>query len=318
MKQHPVVMEAPEAAAPAPATAPAQAASAPAAPATQPGETAGQKPKRFSDLAVRIGSGAIYIVIIIGSMLWGNIPAMVVLSVAAGICASELFAMLRKDAKLPNEFVGIAAAVLYPPTAYWLHLRGMAVFTMLLLLALLVWYVFYQRARITDVCLTFFGAVYAGMPLSTALLIRPSLPEHWGGVVIIIVFASVWLNDSFAYLVGCRFGKHRLAPKISPKKSWEGFHAGIAAGALTWLLLLLVPGVTITWWEALLCGLACGLMSVLGDLAESRMKRNSGVKDSGKLMPGHGGLLDRMDSLILATVSAAIMLVGFGFIPRIF
>ena len=274
-----------------------------------------KQPKRFSDILVRIASGAVYIVVMVGAIMLGNIPTLIVLSAASGICAVEFFRMMRNDAKLPNELVGTIAAVLYAPAAYWLHLGGMAVLTLLLLLTLLVWYVFFQRARITDVCLSFFGAIYTGMLLASALLVRPYLPEPWGGIVLIIVFASVWLNDIFAYLAGSAFGKHKMAPKISPKKSWEGFYAGILASMLTWLLMLLVPGVTMVWWEALLFGLVCGLLGVFGDLAESRMKRNSGVKDSGTIMPGHGGLLDRMDSLFFAMVTSAILLIGCGCIP---
>ncbi len=293
-----------------------ETANGPAAAPKDPAEAA--KPKRFSDILVRIASGAVYLVVMIGSVMWGNIPTALMLSVASGICAFEFYRMLRRDAKLPNELVGIVTAVLYAPVALWLHLGGMAVLTLLLMLTLLVWYVFYQRARITDVCLSFFGAIYTGMLPASALLIRPVLDEPWGGVVLLIIFLSVWLNDILAYLVGSAFGKHKLAPKVSPNKSWEGFVAGVMASMLTWLLMLLVPGVAITWWEALIFGLVCGLLGVIGDLAESRMKRNSGVKDSGTIMPGHGGLLDRMDSLFLAMVTSAILLIGCGCIPPFF
>ena len=293
-----------------------ETANGPAAAPKDPAEAA--KPKRFSDILVRIASGAVYLVVMIGSVMWGNIPTALMLSVASGICAFEFYRMLRQDAKLPNELVGIVTAVLYAPVALWLHLGGMAVLTLLLMLTLLVWYVFYQRARITDVCLSFFGAIYTGMLPASALLIRPVLDEPWGGVVLLIIFLSVWLNDILAYLVGSAFGKHKLAPKVSPNKSWEGFVAGVMASMLTWLLMLLVPGVAITWWEALIFGLVCGLLGVIGDLAESRMKRNSGVKDSGTIMPGHGGLLDRMDSLFLAMVTSAILLIGCGCIPPFF
>ena len=273
------------------------------------------KSHRFADLAQRLVSGFIFVLLMIVGVLLGNIPCVIILSVISGICAGEFYLMLRKDAKLPNEALGIVVAVLYPPAAYWFKLGGMAVLTLVLMLALLVWYVFYQRARITDVCVSFFGAVYTGMLLSSVMIVRPLLPEPWGGIAVLIIFLSVWLNDSFAYLVGSRFGKHRLAPTISPKKSWEGFIAGLCGSIGAWFLFLLVPGVTIAWWQCLIFGLICGLLCVVGDLAESRIKRNSGVKDSGTLMPGHGGLLDRMDSLFLATVTAVMLLVPFHCIP---
>ena len=145
-----------------------------------------------------------------------------------------------------------------------------------------------------------------------------SLPGIWGGVLVCGVFCSVWANDSFAYLVGSKFGKHKLAPRISPKKSWEGFIGGLVGSIAIWCLITLIPGVNMAIPQALVFGLICGLSGVLGDLAESRIKRNSGVKDSGTIMPGHGGLLDRCDSLFMASVTAAVMLIGGGCVPYVF
>ncbi|MBQ9020863.1 MAG: phosphatidate cytidylyltransferase, partial [Eggerthellaceae bacterium] len=137
----------------------------------------------------------------------------------------------------------------------------------------------------------------------------------WGGVLVLLLFCSVWFNDAGAYLVGSKFGKHKLAPKTSPKKSWEGFIAGLVVSAGFWCLMTLVPGVTMSIPQAIVFGLLCGGASVIGDLAESRIKRNVGVKDSGTIMPGHGGLLDRCDSMFLASVAAAILLFAGGCIP---
>ena len=115
--------------------------------------------------------------------------------------------------------------------------------------------------------------------------------------------------------MGSRIGRHKLAPKVSPKKSWEGFIAGLLFSAAMWVAMCFVPGVTMSWWLAAAFGIVAGLISVLGDLLESRVKRNVGVKDSGNLMPGHGGLLDRCDSLFMVSMMAALMLFGGGCIP---
>ena len=125
-------------------------------------------------------------------------------------------------------------------------------------------------------------------------------------------------RKKFAYLGGSKFGKHKLAPRISPKKSWEGFIGGLVGSMAIWCLITLIPGVNMAIPQALVFGLICGLSGVLGDLAESRIKRNSGVKDSGTIMPGHGGLLDRCDSLFMASVTAAVMLIGGGCVPYVF
>ena len=201
---------------------------------------------------------------------------------------------------------------------YKRQLSGSLLVTGALLVALLVWYVFFMRARVGDVGVSFFGAAYTGLLLSSLILVRMSLPGIWGGVLVCGVFCSVWANDSFAYLVGSKFGKHKLAPRISPKKSWEGFIGGLVGSMAIWCLITLIPGVNMAIPQALVFGLICGLSGVLGDLAESRIKRNSGVKDSGTIMPGHGGLLDRCDSLFMASVTAAVMLIGGGCVPYVF
>ena len=276
-----------------------------------------KKLKNPSDIQVRFRTGLVYTVLTVVCVLAGDIPMLLMLMAVAGICAGEFYYMLRSDAKLPNEMLGIVAAMLYPPSVYFYGLTGAFVVNLMLLLALLVWYVFWPRARIPDVGISFFGAAYTGLLLCGLVVIRQSLGDPWGGVLVLLVFVSVWANDSFAYLIGCKFGRHKLAPRTSPKKSWEGFLAGLVGSMVFWCVMTLVPGVTMGIPMALLFGLICGLMSVLGDLAESRIKRNSGFKDSGTIMPGHGGLLDRCDSLFLASAVAAILLVGFGCIPSV-
>lgn len=274
-----------------------------------------QKLKNPSDLQVRFRTGFVYVALSVICVLAGEIPTVLMLSVMAGICAGEFYFMLRSDAKLPNEALGIIAAVLYPPSVYLLGLTGAMLVSLALLLALLVWYVFWLRARIPDVGVSFFGAAYCGLLLCGIVVVRSAVPGLWGGVTVLLIYLSVWANDSFAYLVGSRFGKHKLAPRVSPKKSWEGFIAGLVGSMVCWGLMTLVPGVNIELPMALLFGLICGAAGVLGDLAESRIKRNVGCKDSGTIMPGHGGLLDRSDSLFLVSVTAAILLIAGGCIP---
>lgn len=274
--------------------------------------------KNPSDLQVRFRTGLIYTLLTIVCVLAGNIPTMLYLMVVAGICAGEFFYMLRSDAKLPNEALGIAGAVLYIPATFFWGFAGALVVSVLLLLALLVWYVFWLKARIQDVGVSFFGAAYTGLLLCGLMLIRESIADPWGGVVLFLLFLSVWANDAFAYFVGRKIGKHKLAPRTSPKKSWEGFIAGLVGSSLTWVIMSFVPGLDMSIPMAIVFGAVCGLTEVLGDLAESRIKRNSGFKDSGTIMPGHGGLLDRCDSLFLASTTAAILLLLGNCIPSTF
>nr|WP_241156548.1 MULTISPECIES: phosphatidate cytidylyltransferase [unclassified Adlercreutzia] len=274
-----------------------------------------EKLKNPSGFQVRFRTGAVYTVVTVTCVLAGDLPMLCMLMVMAGICAGEFYYMLRSDAKLPNEMLGIIAAVLYPLSVYFYGLAGALIVSLGLLLALLVWYVFWMRARIPDVGVSFFGAAYTGLLLCGLVIIRQALGDPWGGVAVLLLFVSVWANDAFAYLVGSKIGKHKLAPRTSPKKSWEGFIAGLVGSVALWCALSLVPGITMPIPLAMVFGLVCGLMEVLGDLAESRIKRNSGFKDSGTIMPGHGGLLDRCDSIFLASITASILLIAGGCIP---
>ncbi|MCL2826577.1 MAG: phosphatidate cytidylyltransferase [Eggerthellaceae bacterium] len=276
-----------------------------------------KKLKNPSDIQVRFRTGFVYIFITLVCLMVNNLTTVLLLCAIAGICAGEFFYMLRSDAKLPNELLGIVGAVLYPISVWLLGLVGALLVTVLLLVALLVWYVFWMRARIADVGVSLFGAAYTGLLLSGFILIRTaqSLEFPWAGLLLVGISFSVWANDVFAYLIGRKLGKHKLAPRTSPNKSWEGFLAGLVGSALFWVAISFIPGVTMSIVQAVFFGIVSGLMGVLGDLAESRIKRNSGFKDSGTIMPGHGGLLDRCDSLFLVAVTSAILLIVGGCIP---
>lgn len=273
------------------------------------------KIKNLTDLQVRFYTGFVYVVLSVLCILISDWTTVAFLVVTAGIAAGEFFYMLRSDAKLPNEMLGIIAAMLYPLSVFLVGLDGALYVSLALLLTLIVWYVFWSRARVPDVGVSFFGAAYCGMLLAGLVVVRTALPRPWGAVLTLCVLLSVWANDSFAYLIGSKFGKHKLAPRTSPHKSWEGFIAGLCGSAFFWCVMVFIPGVNMSFPQAILFGLLSGLMGVLGDLAESRIKRNSGFKDSGTIMPGHGGLLDRCDSLFLVAATSTILLVGAGCIP---
>jgi phosphatidate cytidylyltransferase len=238
------------------------------------------------------------------------------LAVVSGLCAWEFYAMLRSDAKIPNEIVGTVVAALYPLCYYFFDFAGILSLTTIFALVLLIWYVFYNHARITDVAVTLFGALYTGLMLTSLVLIReipaeqPNfiLTDIWGGVLVCIICFSTFANDAAAFLVGRKIGRHKMAPRISPETSWEGFFAGLLASVLFWCAIPLLPGVHLGWGWAVAGGILCGWIGILGDLVESRIKRSTGHKDSSRLLPGHGGFLDRCDSLLLVGAAASILL----------
>lgn len=153
----------------------------------------------------------------------------------------------------------------------------------------------YPAFNMGDLAATIVTPIYAGWLLAQLLVLR-QLPEGFHFVVLVVI--ATWSTDTFAYFVGMNFGKRKLAPVLSPKKSIEGSIGGLAGSVLTSILVgVFYPQMSI--YHYAIIGILVGTIGQIGDLAESALKRLAGVKDSGKLIPGHGGVLDRVDSLLL-------------------
>jgi phosphatidate cytidylyltransferase len=154
---------------------------------------------------------------------------------------------------------------------------------------------------------TMFGVTYIGISMASLIGLRftkqPELLGTWGAEgcsLVITLFVSVWMADIAAYFVGLTIGRHKLFPRVSPKKSWEGAIGGLVGSTAGFgvLAMYLMPSLDLT--TALVCGAVVGIVGPLGDLSESLLKRDATVKDSGELLPGHGGVFDRFDSMLFA------------------
>jgi phosphatidate cytidylyltransferase len=166
----------------------------------------------------------------------------------------------------------------------------------------------YERGRGqagTDFGITMGGLFYLGW-LGAYLISLRNLPD--GLWWVLLVLPVTWLVDTGAYLVGSRIGRHKMLPRLSPKKSWEGYFGGILFGVISgallpigWQFLAGTP-IGVTPVRGALVGLVLGVVTILGDLGESMFKRQAGVKDSGNILPGHGGAFDRIDSWLWAAV----------------
>lgn len=148
-----------------------------------------------------------------------------------------------------------------------------------------------------DLAKVLFGQIYVGLPLAVASMLHDSLLLR---SILLITLVCIWANDTGAFVFGSRFGKHRLFPSLSPKKSWEGFVGGLLTSMLASVLVsYYVIGAEITY-VTFVTGALVSVAATWGDLFESMLKRNAGVKDSGYIIPGHGGVLDRIDSILFA------------------
>ena len=156
---------------------------------------------------------------------------------------------------------------------------------------------------------TLLGVAWIGLGLGLLLLVR-DIPEH-GRLAIFAVLLAIFADDTLAYVVGRLIGRHKLAPAISPGKTWEGFLAGTAAAVAVVFFATYEEGYLETW-EAVVLGAVIAVASVLGDLFESAVKRDLGAKDSGSLLAGHGGVLDRVDSILFAGPAAYVLLLALG------
>lgn len=142
-----------------------------------------------------------------------------------------------------------------------------------------------------------------------------SITDQWSFLFFISILVSIWICDSFAYFIGTAIGKHKLAPSVSPKKSWEGTIAGIFGAFISFYLFDTIFELSVQNGFLVIFSFAAGVIGQLGDLAESKIKRDFNVKDSSNLLPGHGGLLDRLDSImfVFPTILVVILLSLFLF-----
>ena len=262
------------------------------------------------NLAVRLATGLALFPLAVWLTWRGGLTFTLTCAAAAAVAAAELVVMFEKRLG-PLEVFGVAVAAAFPVGA-WLIWRyggrqapewtGLALaFALLGLLGLSLFRPGQLEAAPRAAAVVALAWLYCGLVVSTVVGLRLRFggrPGDDGFGWVILVFVVTWANDTFAYFAGRLFGRHKLLVRVSPHKTWEGFAGGAVgsvAGALA-VRALLLPAVPA--WAAF--GIAAGsaVLGPAGDLAESMLKRAAGVKDSGRLIPGHGGLLDRIDALL--------------------
>lgn len=249
----------------------------------------------------RLLSGILLVIIALVTIISGGDILFATILAISLIGMTEIYKILDVHKKLLGV-VGYIAAIIYFVLIRFGLTGWITMFMIAFLIALMIVYVFtYPEYRSEHIMLAFFGLFYVAVMLSYVYQIR--MLEQ-GAFLVWLVFLCSWGCDTCAYCVGVTMGKHKMAPVLSPKKSIEGAVGGVVGAALLGVIYAVAinrfaPGANADVLQyAVICAIG-GIISQVGDLAASAIKRNHDIKDYGKLIPGHGGILDRFDSVII-------------------
>jgi len=265
--------------------------------------TGGSTASARTSLVKRLLTAAVGIPILFFSIKAGPVwLTFVLVGACAALAAWEACGLLTTPQRRPLVPIAAAGSALLPAPflAPWIPLA----LPLVIVLAVTLLGSAMRRRELAEQVeaslATLFVVLFVGFPLGFLTALRATADEEMGRDLLVLLLVVVWLGDTAAMYVGSMIGRHKLAPRISPRKSVEGAIAGVVAGALAGLLAHF-------WWfhrlpagHALMIGAVVGLAGIGGDLAESVLKRAAGAKDSSALLPGHGGFLDRIDSLLFA------------------
>lgn len=265
---------------------------------------------------IRTASAVVYALLFLGTLLSGRLlgnPQLglvlfgaFLLFVNAG-CTFEFFRMVKTQGARPSRVLGyifsLTAMLLVmaiplvdnPLLGFGLVFGSFALFPACFALSAIVQLWKQSDQPFRDAAYSMVPLLYIGLPLSLMLALVPDA----GARVVLMLVLMVWLNDSGAYIGGSLFGKHKMWERHSPGKTWEGTAFGVLVTVL--VAVFVGPWIqpAVAWYHWLALGLICSVIDTLGDLVESMLKRSVGMKDSGNIMPGHGGFLDRFDSLLI-------------------
>jgi phosphatidate cytidylyltransferase len=263
------------------------------------------------DLPAAVGSAVVLVGLILLSLLFWKTAFMAIVAVAVAVAVWELHqGLAAKDIDIPEQPLMLGGVTMVV-VAYFFGAPALVTATAVTALVIMLWllrrgvagYVKNATASVFTLVYVPFLAAFVALLLKeggTTPALGLDLDDHGMRAVVIFIAITV-ASDTGGYAAGVLFGKHPMAPVISPKKSWEGFAGSILATIAVgvWLVPALLDG---DWWVGVLLGLLAAVMATLGDLCESVIKRDLGIKDMSNVIPGHGGLMDRLDSL-LATVA---------------
>lgn len=264
-------------------------------------------------LLVRASSGLVYVALIVGCIFWGLIPFSWMAALFAAIATIEFEKITHElnSRTIPTLILDIIGCISL--TFSWMF-WPLYIWVFVLLCRMTLELYIKSSTPIADLAKSLMTQLYIGLPLGLMCCIGA-----WCNImVVLVIFFMIWINDTGAFITGSLFGKHKLFERISPKKSWEGFFGGLIfnLGAATLFCLFgnefFGLNKSLGLWLGL--GALVTVFATWGDLVESMMKRSLKIKDSGNIMPGHGGILDRIDSLLFVMPASLLYLTFFVFI----
>lgn len=225
--------------------------------------------------------------------------------------------MVKKNIAKPNLWFGLFAVCIIIANQFYHTVEFIPLLFIVVFLLLLIELFRNKGSVVKNLGATILGITYIGIFSSALIAIREFYPNTGdfyfrGGYVIISMLTTIWVCDSAAFFGGTALGKHKLFPRISPNKSWEGSLFGFIFSILTMLLAKLVVLDFLSWTNVFVLGIIIGIIGQLGDLVESSIKRDAEVKNSSSIIPGHGGIFDRFDSLLFSAPAVWLFLKYFS------
>lgn len=294
----------------------------------------------MKNFIIRTLSGLAFTILVIGSILYGPVAFAVVFGIIMTVAVSEYLNITlgKSDVKesLVARVLTIVSAITLFVNVFLVVAYGMdplyILFTMLPVLGIFISNMYVKGYNVHQVKevdgvqtrvpngyeqfpFTLGALVYVALPFSLMSLVLYDKSGVYDGNMLLSLMVMLWCTDVGAYLLGSTLGQmfgHRLFPSISPKKSWEGFFGGLICSVAGAVVLRAAGLLELSLADAIAVGVIICIFGVLGDLVESQLKRNFGVKDSGKIMPGHGGMLDRFDGALIAFPVAIIYIIFFA------
>jgi phosphatidate cytidylyltransferase len=259
-----------------------------------------------SNIAQRTITGVVLLGLIIGSIVFSEYSFLLCIGALLLFTITEFYTITKSDETVPQNIFGAAIGIAVFASSYLfakklVDARVFALIIPLFLISFIIELYKKQGKPFQNLAFTLLGIFYIALPYSLFnFIVFNHFNTEYSFGLLLCLFAFNWTNDTGAYIFGISFGKHRLFERISPKKSWEGAVGGaISVVGIAFLFAHLIPSISTVNW--IILGLLVCVFGVFGDLVESLLKRSLNIKDSGTLLPGHGGFLDRFDAVIFST-----------------